>query len=159
MMRYLPLVILIQALWGCCSPQPIFQTSVVSMKSANFDKLKAGDSVKEQWCTGDPVVTGSDDTVGSMDQVIAKAQKKAKADAILDAQFYVSCSCMQLKGTAAFAGKGAGGGGKGGGGKKKTKKKGKRRASNDEMDGEDEDGPPDEADAGGFRFEDYVWTH
>ena len=96
------------ALGGCCSPTPIFQAPVVSMTRANMSSLKEGDSVSAKWCTGDDPVTGKSSTLGMMDEVIMKAQKKAHADAITNARFIQECSCLTVKGTAAFAGDGGG---------------------------------------------------
>jgi len=108
---------------SCCTKTLVLQSPVVSMTKAEArSPLKEGKEISTKWCTGDQQYSsgGDDSELGLIDEVTAKAQKENKADYLMNARFFQSCSCMIVEANAAFA-KG-GSGGKGSGKKSKSRR-------------------------------------
>lgn len=90
---YLVVALLLSA---CCSKQQIMQAPVVSMTKRHAPKrLEGGKSISVQWCTGDsPYINKGDNELGMIDQLIMKAQRKHRADFLVNSIFYQKCDCM-----------------------------------------------------------------
>jgi len=90
---------------SCCTSNLEFQSEVISMNKQQSDfPLKQGKPVGATFCENEkPVVDKESVEVGIFDQVIYKAQQKAKADYLMNVKIYRKCSCVELKGFAASA--------------------------------------------------------
>ena len=99
-MKYLVYLLPILFLGGCAVKQKVLDASAVSMTRSYLKKgreLKEIGDVEGNFCTD----SGDRGSVGLMDEAIKDAQKKSKADFILNASFYQEGSCMSVEGTGA----------------------------------------------------------
>ena len=88
---------------GCASRQALFTMPSVSMTETAPVRSKMGTElgpVSTSFCSGDQATSAKGNSVGLIDEVIAKAQKEKNASFIKNAQFFQNGSCIELEGVA-----------------------------------------------------------